>query len=182
MPAARIEVATDKTTGQTIVRELPLDEDDLRRLDGMMSEAKAPAEDKANLSPAQKRLAKLKAMRGPIIQKVQLENEDSADEDWFLLRMTWTQLAKVGALSGRDENGVERTDDDRESALQSLTAAMLFVGVVTSENDPEPYFSSLQEAREFADEPEAAGIVSQLFDQITELNKSILPDKKKTDG
>ncbi len=93
-------------------------------------------------------------------------------EDWFIKRLAAPEVYAVGMRTGRDALGV--LDLTNEDVLGGFTASFMFAAAVCGEDDPTPYYESVEDAQAWVDEAGEAGLIFFLFNRITEINTELL--------
>jgi len=128
-----------------------------------------------NLSPAARRLRKLRNNKPAVERTVKVHVDD---EEWFVLRMNIGELTRLGLYTPRDRDGNLNFAD--ANALTAITAAMMFCALVVDIDDDTPMFDSFGEALEWAESYDTGvmKVVTQLFEHIQTLNPAILPDSE----
>jgi hypothetical protein len=168
----RIEARTieDGTTAVEF-KEIPAEE--LRKLNNMAEGVEAEK------SAARKRLEKLRAQRGAVIEPLTI-----GGEEWFVKRLNWPQLVEVNLLVSRLGLAPSQPGG-AEARIRNNLIAILASCVVSDASGEAAYFSlefdaignPTGEAVEYADEPTAFSLVNALFDEAVRLNPDLLPKK-----
>lgn len=141
-------------------------------------------------SAVQKRLEAVRAARGSRIITVTFEGEE-----WHILMFDLGDLDEWALLTSRDGDGTLQIANDQ--VMRAMQIAALQVAVMKSPVERTPYFAPeayeardevdgsfywTTEAAEWIDEPAYLELNAFLWETITDLNPSMVPGKKKSQG
>ena len=132
--------------------------------------APPPTPEEIEHNTAKARLEKLKAQRGNIVEKVEVEGEV-----FHIRKLNYEQLVELGLMVQRDGHNVLALQG--EAGVCSFTIATLMQAIVNE--DGTPYFTR-DVMDEYMQEPGATGLLGELFLKANEVNPDILRTLKKS--
>ena len=123
------------------------------------------ADDERQLSRAQRRMVARKKAVPDLVQPVVVTIDGEETETFYLRSQTHHDLLEIGSLMARERFG--STAISSIEAQDEFNIARLFVLLVVSETDETPYFETIEEAREFYDDPRNCRESVELVNIIT---------------
>lgn len=134
------------------------------------------AENDETLSPAMRALRELRgaAKAAPVIRAL-----SAGGRTWFIKKMSYPELTKLGMLAPRDETG--RLDIFSESSSEQFMSALFFCALVQSQETPLPLFEKFSEAWQFVNDTDdkVVAALGVLFHGILSINPQVLPTAKR---